>query len=75
MATSFIKSYTINHMTKTLKPIYWKEYGRRYGTPCWQKTTQANAKPDKTIIVDRYREAKKRLETHDTRSYNWQRFR
>ena len=63
MATSFIKSYTINHMTKTLKPIYWKKSGRRYGTPCWQKTTQANAKPDKTIIIDRYREAKKRLET------------
>ena len=30
---------------------------------CWQKTTQATAKPDKTIIVDRYIEAKKRLET------------
>ena len=30
---------------------------------CWQKTTQATTKPDKTIIVDRYIEAKKRLET------------
>ena len=50
-------------MTKTLKPIYWEESGRRYGTPCWQKTTQVTAKPDKTIIVDRYKEAKKRLVT------------
>ena len=50
-------------MTKTLKPIYWEESERRDGMPCWQKTTQATAKLDKTIIVDRYKEAKKRLET------------
>ena len=30
---------------------------------CWQKTTQATTKRDKTIVVDRYKEAKKRLET------------
>ena len=46
--------------------IFWVAYVARFSNcitvlHCWQKTTQATAKPNKAIIIKRYREVKESL--------------